>query len=105
MTCSFRRYSIKVWRKCWVPLMTNVIAACERNNCKLVFFDNVYALGLVRGEMKEDTPMAPCSLKGQVRKEARLAPPLPRARAGRQSCAFVLARLTSCFCGTCVRAR
>jgi len=62
-------YSIKVWRTKWPLLMTNVIAACEAHGSKLVFFDNVYMLGLVRGEMTEDTPMEPCSRKGVVRKQ------------------------------------
>jgi nucleoside-diphosphate-sugar epimerase len=51
--------------------MTSVIAACSRHRCRLVFFDNVYAYGLVRGAMTEDTPFHPISRKGDVR--ARIA--------------------------------
>ena len=32
-------YSVKVWKKSWPKLITNVIKACKVHNCKLVFFD------------------------------------------------------------------
>src|SRR5687768_4022716 len=47
--------------------MRNVIAACSRQQCKLVFFDNVYAYGKVDGVMTEETPFNPTSKKGEVR--------------------------------------
>ena len=47
--------------------MQNVIDACKTHKAKLVFFDNVYAYGLVRGWMKEDTLVNPLSKKGEVR--------------------------------------
>lgn len=65
------KYDIAVWRRDWPVIMENTINACLANNAKLVFLDNVYALGLVRGPMKEDTPHNPCSKKGEVR--ARIA--------------------------------
>jgi nucleoside-diphosphate-sugar epimerase len=64
-------YDIKVWRKQWPAIMRNVIEACKKNKTKLVFFDNVYSYGKVDGWMTEDTPVNPCSQKGDVR--ARIA--------------------------------
>lgn len=65
------QYSTNVWREQWPRLMRNVMDACKRHGTKLVFFDNVYAYGLVRGGMTEDTPYNPTSRKGEVR--ARIA--------------------------------
>ena len=62
------KYDIKVWKSDWPVIMRNVIDACKRNRSKLVFFDNVYALGKVNGWMTENTPMNPISEKGKVRK-------------------------------------
>ena len=61
------QYNIKVWQETWPKIMTNTINACEKNNCKLVFFDNVYSYGKVDGWMKESTPLNPSSKKGEVR--------------------------------------
>lgn len=60
-------YKLSVWEQYWPIVMTNVINACKENNAKLVFFDNVYMYGKVDGWMQEDTPMNPCSRKGEVR--------------------------------------
>jgi nucleoside-diphosphate-sugar epimerase len=65
------QYSTKVWREQWPLVMRNVIDACKRHGARLVFFDNVYAYGLVEGVMTEETPFNPCSKKGEVR--ARIA--------------------------------
>jgi nucleoside-diphosphate-sugar epimerase len=51
--------------------MRNVIDACKEHNARLVFFDNVYMYGKVNGWMTEETPMNPCSKKGEIR--ARIA--------------------------------
>lgn len=61
------KYDIKVWQREWPILMKNVIDACKKHNCKLVFFDNVYSYGLVNGVMTESTPFNPSSKKGGVR--------------------------------------
>lgn len=61
------KYDIRVWREQWPKVMSNVIEACKRHNSKLVFFDNVYAYGFVKGVMTEDTPYNPSSKKGEVR--------------------------------------
>lgn len=61
-------YKASLWEVQWPSIMDHVIAACERSGSKLVFFDNVYAYGLVRGWMTESTPLDPCSRKGRVRR-------------------------------------
>ena len=64
-------YDIKVWKEQWPKVMRNALDACKKHNSKLVFFDNVYAYGLVTGAMTEETPYNPISRKGEVR--ARIA--------------------------------
>ncbi len=63
-------YSTALWQKVWVPFAKNAIAACLKFNCKLVFFDNVYAIGgdHVR-HITERSPLSPTSKKGAVRAE------------------------------------
>ena len=61
------QYKIRVWQTQWPLIMKNVIEACKTHKAKLVFFDNVYAYGLVKGWMKEDTIINPSSKKGEVR--------------------------------------
>lgn len=70
LTAGFQ-YDIRVWRETWPAVMRNVLDACHEANAKLVFFDNVYMYGKVDGWMTEETPMNPCSKKGEVR--ARIA--------------------------------
>ena len=65
------KYDHKVWQEQWPKVMRNAMDACKRHGSTLVFFDNVYAYGLVHGVMTEDTPYNPCSRKGEVR--ARIA--------------------------------
>jgi nucleoside-diphosphate-sugar epimerase len=60
-------YDIKTWQFKWPLIMQNVINACKKYNAKLVFFDNVYMYGKVDGIMTENTPINPCSKKGEVR--------------------------------------
>ncbi len=60
-------YDTKTWKESWPRIMTNTIKACQENNAKLVFFDNVYMYGKVDGLMTESTPYNPCSKKGEVR--------------------------------------
>ncbi|MCU0442042.1 MAG: NAD-dependent epimerase/dehydratase family protein [Bacteroidia bacterium] len=61
-------YQTKLWQKQWPVLMQNTIEACKVYKAKLVFFDNVYSYGRVNGVMTEQSPLAPCSKKGEVRK-------------------------------------
>jgi nucleoside-diphosphate-sugar epimerase len=65
------KYDHKVWQEEWPKVMRHVIDACKAAGSKLVFFDNVYSYGLVRGPMTEETPYNPCSRKGEIR--ARIA--------------------------------
>lgn len=61
-------YNLKVWREKWPSFMSHVITACIRNQCKLVFFDNIYAIGKDHvGHITESSPISPCSKKGTVR--------------------------------------
>lgn len=62
-------YNINVWRKSWPVLMRNVIEACKACNAKLVFFDNAYMYGRVKGKITEETPFKPVSKKGALRAE------------------------------------
>lgn len=66
-------YSTEVWQKMWPPLMQNVIDACLANQSKLVFFDNVYAIGgdFVR-HITEESPISPTSKKGEIRAQIDL---------------------------------
>ena len=72
-------YDTEVWQKQWPVVMRNVVDACQRHGVRLVFFDNVYAYGWVKGVMTEATPFNPCSVKGEVR--ARVASELLAAMA------------------------
>jgi len=65
------KYDLETWRELWPRIMGNAIEACKRANAPLVFFDNVYMYGKVRGAMTEETPFNPCSRKGEIR--ARIA--------------------------------
>jgi len=60
-------YDAKTWQQQWPVVMNNVIDACKKHQAKMVFFDNVYAYGHVKGIMTEETPYNPCSKKGEVR--------------------------------------
>ncbi|MEZ0542806.1 NAD-dependent epimerase/dehydratase family protein [Fibrella arboris] len=61
-------YKTKLWQEKWPTLIKNVVDACSQHQCKLVFFDNIYAIGgdNVR-HITESSPMSPCSQKGDVR--------------------------------------
>lgn len=61
-------YSVKVWQEKWLPFMNHVTDACIAHNTKLVFFDNVYAIGGDNvNHITENSPISPCSKKGEVR--------------------------------------
>ena len=67
------KYDLRVWRELWPRLMANTIEACKRAQARLVFFDNVYMYGKVKGPMTEAAPYAPCSKKGEVRAQIATA--------------------------------
>ncbi|MFN8289110.1 MAG: NAD-dependent epimerase/dehydratase family protein [Chitinophagaceae bacterium] len=60
-------YHYKVWQQQWPVVMQNVIAACKTHHARLVFFDNIYMYGPVKGIMTEETPFGATSRKGKVR--------------------------------------
>ena len=62
-------YNTKVWRTQWPVIMRNTIDACKAAGARLIFFDNVYMYGRVKGSMTESTPYNPCSVKGKIRAE------------------------------------
>lgn len=62
-------YNRKVWKTQWPVIMRNTIDACKAAGARLIFFDNVYMYGRVKGSMSESTPYNPCSIKGKVRAE------------------------------------
>jgi nucleoside-diphosphate-sugar epimerase len=61
-------YNYKIWKECWPKFTENVIDACIVNDCKLVFFDNIYMYdpNYLNG-MNEETPINPPSKKGKIR--------------------------------------
>ncbi|MFA6056991.1 MAG: NAD-dependent epimerase/dehydratase family protein [Taibaiella sp.] len=62
------KYDIKVWKKDWPVVMSNVINACLKHNASLVFLDNVYMYAATEiPHMTEQSRIAPPSRKGQVR--------------------------------------
>lgn len=63
-------YKAKIWQQMWPPFINNVIDACLHHNAKLVFFDNVYAIGGDHIQhITEESPLSPTSRKGAVRAE------------------------------------
>jgi nucleoside-diphosphate-sugar epimerase len=61
-------YKTLVWQEQWPPLMQNVTDACQEYDARLVFFDNVYAIGGDHVKhITEDSPISPTSKKGEVR--------------------------------------
>ena len=65
------KYDHRIWAETWPRIMANTIEASKRAGAKLVFFDNVYMYGQVKGAMTEETPFHPSSKKGEIR--ARIA--------------------------------
>ncbi|MBO9595875.1 MAG: NAD-dependent epimerase/dehydratase family protein [Niabella sp.] len=61
-------YNASTWEKQWPVIMHNVIEACIKHRCKLVFFDNVYVYAKTAIPlMHEESPINPPSRKGRVR--------------------------------------
>jgi nucleoside-diphosphate-sugar epimerase len=63
-------YSARVWAEQWPVILRNTIEAAIQHGTHLVYFDNVYAYGLVNGVMTENSPLAPQSRKGRIRAAA-----------------------------------
>ncbi len=61
-------YKARVWKELWPDFMANVIDACLEYRAKLVFFDNVYAIGGDHVKhITEESPISPSSRKGEIR--------------------------------------
>lgn len=69
--CAGLVYDKTIWKEQWPVVINNLINATKETQARLIFFDNVYMYGLVKGPMLETTPYHPCSVKGEVR--ARVA--------------------------------
>lgn len=66
--CVNPAYSAAAWAAELPPVQESLIEAAGRAGARLVVLDNLYALGRPRGRtFTEDTPLDPCSRKGEVR--------------------------------------
>ena len=66
--CMNPPYSARIWAEMVPKYIENLIAAAGRNGARLVVLESVYMLGRTGGHpMNEDTPMNPCSRKGEIR--------------------------------------
>ncbi|QCX00418.1 NAD-dependent epimerase/dehydratase family protein [Aggregatimonas sangjinii] len=63
-------YTSEVWLRDWIRIMENVIAACRKQRCKLIYFDNTYAYPQDVAVQKENTPMTSTGKKGIGKKRA-----------------------------------
>jgi nucleoside-diphosphate-sugar epimerase len=78
--CANPPYDRKVWAEQLPRLAASMAAAAGRNGARLVVLDNVYRHGDPRGRaLDEESPVAPCSAKGEIR--ARVAARLEEAHA------------------------
>src|SRR5918994_1220212 len=69
--CMNPPYDARIWAETVPRYMDNLIAASARAGARLVVLDNVYMLGRPHGRtLSEDTPMNPCSRKGEIRTRA-----------------------------------
>ena len=66
--CMNPPYSAQVWADVIPKYIENLIAAAGNAGARLVVLESVYMLGRTGGHpMNEDTPMNPCSRKGEIR--------------------------------------
>jgi len=68
--CIGIKYKSKIWAEQWPVVMKNVIKACEEENAKLIFIDNVYMYGPspLSVPFNESHSQKPESRKGKTRK-------------------------------------
>lgn len=57
----------RLWAARWPAMMRNVIAACEEEGARLVYFDNTYMYPQTSQPQRENTPFKPNGPKGRVR--------------------------------------
>ncbi len=66
--CMNPPYSARLWAEVVPKYIENLIAAAGSAGARLVVLESVYMLGQTGGRpMNEDTPMNPCSRKGEIR--------------------------------------
>jgi nucleoside-diphosphate-sugar epimerase len=66
--CMHPAYSAAVWAREMPRFADALVAAAGRAKARLVVLDNVYMLGRPGGRpLDEDSPVAPCSRKGEIR--------------------------------------
>jgi nucleoside-diphosphate-sugar epimerase len=58
-------YTNEVWTRDWPIVLSNVIAACQNEGCKLVYFDNTYMYDQSISVQSETTPYNPSGPKGE----------------------------------------
>jgi nucleoside-diphosphate-sugar epimerase len=63
-------YDSEIWLRDWVIVVKNVIDACKKNHCKLVYFDNTYAYPQNSKIQTEETPLTSEGKKGRGKKLA-----------------------------------
>ncbi len=69
--CMNPPYDRRLWAELVPRWMDNLIAAAGRAGARLVVLDNVYMLGRPGGRpLDEDSPLNPCSRKGEIRARA-----------------------------------
>ncbi|MBN8788116.1 MAG: NAD-dependent epimerase/dehydratase family protein [Terrimonas sp.] len=57
----------QLWTEQFPVMMQNVIAACKKHQCKLVFFDNTYMYAKTSKPQTEESPFVPAGEKSNVR--------------------------------------
>jgi len=62
-------YLSDIWRKGWPRAMLNLLAACEANDTRMVFVDNLYMYGPQRDPLREDMLLTDYGVKPAVRAE------------------------------------
>lgn len=62
-------YRAQTWLDQWPPLVESIASACADLAVPLTLLDNVYLYGDAPSPLTEDSPLRPCSRKGQARLE------------------------------------
>jgi nucleoside-diphosphate-sugar epimerase len=69
--CMNPPYDARIWAQLLPRYMDNLIVAAGSTGARLVVLDNLYMLGRPGGKpLSEDTPLNPCSRKGEIRARA-----------------------------------